>query len=117
MTVTTIGYGDYTPSGALMQLYTILYAVFGIGFFITFNARLVQLALATQSSGGDSPGQGADADEGCTGPGRDRAQSHLLGGWRLPGRTVRGLGPTHLDRGVDEVRVPLERGLDLTAVA
>ena len=64
MTVTTIGYGDFTPSSPLTQLYTILYAVFGIGFFVTFNARLVQLALATQSSGGDSPGQGADADEG-----------------------------------------------------
>ena len=64
MTVTTIGYGDYTPSSPLMQLYTIFYAVFGIGFFITFNARLVQLALASRSSGGDSPGQGADAVEG-----------------------------------------------------
>lgn len=64
MTVTTIGYGDYTPSSPLMQLYTILYAVLGIGLFVTFSARLVQLALSLRSGGGDSSGQGVDADEG-----------------------------------------------------
>ncbi len=48
MTVTTIGYGDLTPTGSTMQLYTIVYAVLGIGFFVAFNARLVQLAISSR---------------------------------------------------------------------
>ena len=45
MTLTTIGYGDYTPSDSTMQLYTIVYAVLGIGFFFSFNAKLVRIAI------------------------------------------------------------------------
>ncbi len=45
MTLTTIGYGDYTPSTPTMQLYTVFYAVLGIGFFVAFNAKIVQIAL------------------------------------------------------------------------
>lgn len=45
MTLTTIGYGDYTPSGPIMQLYTVFYAVLGIGMFVAFNARLVSFAM------------------------------------------------------------------------
>lgn len=39
MTLTTIGYGDFTPSGPVMQLYTAVYAILGIGFFVAFNAK------------------------------------------------------------------------------
>ncbi len=48
MTLTTIGYGDYTPTEWTMQLYTTVYAALGIGFFVAFNAKLVQVALLTQ---------------------------------------------------------------------
>jgi voltage-gated potassium channel len=48
MTLTTIGYGDYTPTGSTMQLYTVIYSVLGIGFFVAFNARIVQIAFATR---------------------------------------------------------------------
>ncbi len=48
MTLTTIGYGDYTPSTPTMQLYTVFYSVLGIGFFVAFNAKLVQIALANR---------------------------------------------------------------------
>ena len=48
MTLTTIGYGDYTPTSETMQLYTVIYAVLGIGFFVAFNARLVQVSFESR---------------------------------------------------------------------
>ncbi len=48
MTLTTIGYGDFSPTGSAMQLYTVVYAVLGIGFFVSFNARLVQVAFESR---------------------------------------------------------------------
>ncbi len=52
MTITTIGYGDYTPTGSIMQLYTIVYAALGIGLFVAFSARLVQFALQSSQDEG-----------------------------------------------------------------
>lgn len=48
MTLTTIGYGDLSPSGSAMQLYTVVYAILGIGFFVAFNARLVQVSFESR---------------------------------------------------------------------
>lgn len=48
MTLTTIGYGDFSPTDSAMQIYTVVYAVLGIGFFVSFNARLVQIAIETR---------------------------------------------------------------------
>ena len=48
MTLTTIGYGDFSPTTAAMQLYTVVYAVLGIGFFVAFNARLVQVSFESR---------------------------------------------------------------------
>ena len=48
MTLTTIGYGDFSPTGEAMRLYTVFYAVLGIGFFVAFNAKLVQVALESR---------------------------------------------------------------------
>lgn len=45
MTLTTIGYGDFAPASSGMRLYTIVYAVMGIGLFVAFNARLAQYAV------------------------------------------------------------------------
>lgn len=48
MTLTTIGYGDLAPTTDNMKLYTVVYAVLGIGFFVAFNARLVQIGFASR---------------------------------------------------------------------
>lgn len=45
MTLTTIGYGDLAPTTTLTRLYTVPYAVMGIGLFVAFNTRLVQIAI------------------------------------------------------------------------
>ncbi len=48
MTLTTIGYGDLAPTTSGMRLYTVVYAVMGIGLFVAFNARLAQFAFHTK---------------------------------------------------------------------
>ena len=48
MTLTTIGYGDLSPSGPAMQLDTVVHAILGIGFFVAFNARLVQVPFESR---------------------------------------------------------------------
>jgi voltage-gated potassium channel Kch len=48
MTLTTIGYGDFSPTTAAMRLYTTIYAVMGIGLFVAFNARLAQYAFESR---------------------------------------------------------------------
>ena len=48
MTLTTIGYGDYSPTTEAMQLYTVFYSVLGIGFFVAFTARLVQVSFQSR---------------------------------------------------------------------
>ena len=56
MTLTTIGYGDYTPTDSTMQAYTICYALLGIGFFVAFTTKVVSVALASREgddTGGD----------------------------------------------------------------
>ena len=50
MTLTTIGYGDYTPGDSTMQLYTILYATLGIGLFVAFNAQVVRFAIRARQN-------------------------------------------------------------------
>ena len=50
MTLTTIGYGDFTPSDGTMQIYTVFYAVLGIGFFVAFNAQIVRIAIQSRQA-------------------------------------------------------------------
>ncbi len=64
MTLTTIGYGDYTPTDSTMQLYTAIYAVLGIGFVVSFNTMLVRIAWTSRRS----TDQGG-ADAGTAAPG------------------------------------------------
>ena len=52
MTLTTIGYGDYTPTDATMQLYTVVYSVLGIGFFVSFSTMLVRIAWTSRHADG-----------------------------------------------------------------
>ena len=39
MTITTVGYGDYTPTESVIQLHTIVRAALGIDLFVAFSAR------------------------------------------------------------------------------
>jgi len=45
MTIATIGYGDFTPTGNASKVFTIGYAILGIGLFASFVAKLVALRL------------------------------------------------------------------------
>lgn len=59
MTLTTIGYGDFAPTTSGMKIYTVVYAVMGIGLFVAFNARLAQLAIESRKR--DDTAQGQDS--------------------------------------------------------
>jgi voltage-gated potassium channel Kch len=48
MTLTTIGYGDFSPTTSWMRLYTVIYAVMGIGLFVAFNAQLARFAFESR---------------------------------------------------------------------
>ena len=48
MTLTTIGYGDFSPTTTWMRLYTVIYSVMGIGLFVAFNARLARFAFESR---------------------------------------------------------------------
>lgn len=46
MTVSTIGYGDFTPSTDISKIFTTIFAVFGIGLFVAVNSKLLKVVLA-----------------------------------------------------------------------
>ena len=50
MTVSTIGYGDLTPTMAISKIFTMAYAVLGIGLFATFVGKLVTLRMDQRQS-------------------------------------------------------------------
>ena len=50
MTLTTIGYGDFSPTSEAMQLYTVFYSILGVGFFVAFTARLVQVSFQSREA-------------------------------------------------------------------
>ena len=59
MTLTTIGYGDFAPTTSWMRLYTVIYAVRGIGLFVAFNARLARFAFESRKQDDEaSPSDG-----------------------------------------------------------
>jgi voltage-gated potassium channel len=45
MTLTTVGYGDFTPITPLGKLFTAAYAFVGVGTFLGFAAILFQVVL------------------------------------------------------------------------
>lgn len=45
MTVATIGYGDFAPTTDVSKVFTIGFAILGIGLFASFVAKLVALRL------------------------------------------------------------------------
>lgn len=45
MTMSTVGYGDLSPSTDTSKIFTIFYAVISIGTFVSFTARLVKIGI------------------------------------------------------------------------
>ena len=59
MTLTTIGYGDLAPTGDVAKLFTVAYALSGIGLLVAFGSEIARRSLAEKSSrsdSGDEPG-------------------------------------------------------------
>lgn len=50
MTISTIGYGDLAPNMAISKIFTMVYAVLGIGLFATFVGELVRLRMDQRES-------------------------------------------------------------------
>lgn len=46
MTMTTIGYGDLTPTTDTAKIFTIIYAFMSIGVFVALAAKLAQALLS-----------------------------------------------------------------------
>lgn len=45
MTISTIGYGDFAPTTPFSKVFTIVYAIMGIGLFASFVGKLVALRM------------------------------------------------------------------------
>ena len=50
MTISTIGYGDLAPTMTISKIFTMAYAVLGIGLFATFVGKLVTLRMGRHES-------------------------------------------------------------------
>jgi len=50
MTMSTIGYGDFTPSTPASKLFTILFALGGIGVFAAMVSKIVAIVLERQKA-------------------------------------------------------------------
>jgi len=63
MTLTTIGYGDFSPTTEAMQLYTVVYSILGVGFFVAFTARLVQVSFQSRQTDDEAAAAASDSGE------------------------------------------------------
>ncbi|PIF06300.1 MAG: hypothetical protein CSA36_02090 [Draconibacterium sp.] len=50
MTMSTVGYGDLTPTTDLSKIFTIVYTCLSIGSFVSFTAKTVQIVLENHKS-------------------------------------------------------------------
>ena len=50
MTISTIGYGDLTPTTPLSKIFTILFAVLGVGVFVAVVSKLVEAILRRKAA-------------------------------------------------------------------
>ena len=51
MTMTTIGYGDLTPTTDVSKIFTIIYALLSIGVFVSLAAKLATGLMKTRYKG------------------------------------------------------------------
>jgi voltage-gated potassium channel Kch len=51
VTLTTVGYGDLTPTSAGTQIFTIFYILTGIGVFVALLASVAQQYIAQKTEG------------------------------------------------------------------
>ncbi len=49
MTMSTVGYGDLTPSTDISKIFTVIYACLSIGTFVSFTAKTVQIVMKNYS--------------------------------------------------------------------
>jgi len=56
VTLTTVGYGDFTPTSAGTQIFTIIYIFTGLGVFVALLASVAAQYIAQKTEGG-SPGE------------------------------------------------------------
>jgi voltage-gated potassium channel Kch len=52
VTLTTIGYGDFTPTSAGTQIFTIIYILTGLGVFVALLASVAEQYIKQKSEGG-----------------------------------------------------------------
>jgi voltage-gated potassium channel len=52
VTLTTVGYGDFTPSTPGTQIFTIIYILTGLGVLVALLSSIAQAYLKQQSEGG-----------------------------------------------------------------
>jgi voltage-gated potassium channel len=56
VTLTTIGYGDFTPTSAGTQIFTIIYILTGLGVFVALLASVAEQYIRQKTEGG-GPGE------------------------------------------------------------
>ena len=49
VSVTTVGYGDFTPETALGKVFTMLYLLLGVGLFVALNSRIAAIRVAARA--------------------------------------------------------------------
>jgi voltage-gated potassium channel Kch len=52
VTLTTVGYGDFTPTSAGTQIFTIIYILTGLGVFVALLASVAEKYIELKSEGG-----------------------------------------------------------------
>jgi len=53
MTMSTIGYGDFTPTTTFSKIFTIIFAVLSIGVFVAVVSKIVTIILAEKKASKD----------------------------------------------------------------
>jgi hypothetical protein len=49
VTLTTVGYGDFTPTSAGTQIFTIIYILTGLGVFVAYLSSIAQQYIKQKS--------------------------------------------------------------------